>query len=626
MDKSQVASAYAEVRADLSQLPGDLGKVPSIIKRMISTDSLKAVKDILSGNIAGGLSKLITNPLQGRAEQLNKTASSANTAKQAADVGKSIGGEVETASQLGIAAIGAVGAAATAYFASVVAAAKQASENLKTDQLVRATGEAAGWSTEQLKHMGEQLRKNSAYSASDVAGAQQALLKNPNIKGAEFDKALKTAADIAAVFGKQLPQAASELGEILAGLDDPMKVNGEMLKQYGVLLDDAQQGALKNAVATRDWAGAQEMVLGYLSKFDGAAKEAGETGAGGFDKLKNSILAAVVQIGGLNGDIGQLAGNVSKVIDEFMSMTIVKDLLDIGVETLRVVSGWELMSSVVDNAGKEWKEWGDQVSEIYHNVRDQTLELWNQFKASAKEALDLVLSAFGSSWDDIKATVTDSLDAISLLTTNFGLTAKYVWVGIELAAQQTWDAIQDGLAALQVSFEAAWKSIAAGAEAAWDQIEEAFGGPKAKSIGEAMSQAFNDGLKEGAAKYKFGDSDAAKKLKEELGDIVGQMDRARETVRARRAEDAAKKDAKDKGLETPGKGTPYVNTKPFKFEFTGFEELYKKIQTSLTPSESIQLQRAGVDAAEKAVANLDIANKRLGDIADSVKGGVGIGP
>lgn len=34
-DKSMVATAYAEVRADLSKLPNDLGPIPSLMKRMI---------------------------------------------------------------------------------------------------------------------------------------------------------------------------------------------------------------------------------------------------------------------------------------------------------------------------------------------------------------------------------------------------------------------------------------------------------------------------------------------------------------------------------------------------------------------------------------------------------------
>jgi hypothetical protein len=670
-DKSKVAEAYAEVRADLTKLPADLATVPSLIKRMISTDGLKAVRDLVTGNVSSGLAAIATRGYELQAQKLRDIAKAALEAKKNLDTmaavheqkagdkslskgdrdkaasmaqalrekaarkqatadaltgqaeglsktGASVGGKVGLIANVGMLAIKGVAAVAAAYLAATVVAAHKASEQLKTSQLVRATGETAGWTAKQLEHMGEVLRKNSKFSEGAIAGAQSELLKRPNIKGGEFKQALDTAANLASVMGTELPQAAAELGDLLA---DPIKAAEGGLEKYGILLNGLQQGQIKNAMAARDWAKAQQLVLGHLSKFNGAAKEAGETGAGGFEKLKNSVLAAVASIGGANGDIGLFAARVAKAIDTFMSLQIVKDIID------ALSFQWRMLSSVVEafisGNSADIEKWGDLISETYHNVRDQVLEVWAQIKEVAKEASDFILSVFGTSWQEIKDVVTSVLDEMSILTANFKLTAQYAWIAIQLAAQEAWDGIRDGLSGLAVAFEATWAAVVKGAEAAWDQIEKAFSGEATKSIADEMAKGFRDGLTEGAKKYNFGDSEAAKKLKADLANVRKEMVAARDEIRDKRA---AAKEAEKKKMETPGKGGDYVNTKPFKYEFVGFEELSKKIQTSLYPTEAIQLQRAGVNAAERAVNNGNEANRQLGRINENLVRGVGFAP
>lgn len=640
-DKSAVAVAYAEVNADLSKLPGQLNKVPGLMKRMISTDGLKAVREIITGNVSGGLASLASKGYEQQAERLKELSKRAMEASKAlkakgdvegseraaargaqlakgseaaSAMGKNIGGKVMLAAQVGMMAIKAVAAVAAAYFATTVAAAHKASADLKTAQMVRATGEAAGWSAEKLQHMGEQLRKNSKFSQSSISGAQQKLLLNPNIKGEQFEKALKASADLASVMGTDLPQAASELGDLLA---DPIKAAEGGLEKYGVILNATEQGQIRNAMAARDYARAQELVLGHLKGFSGAAAEAANTGTGGFEKLKNSVIAAATSIGGMGGDIGALAAKAADLLDKFMALQIVKDVIDLVTAPFRIL--FDTITTFIDENRADFEAWGEQVSEIYHNLRDQVLEAWEAVKTATQEACDFVLGAFGTSWGEIKQLVTGVLDEISLLTTNFGLTAQYVWLKIQLGAQNLWDGLRDGLAGLAVSFEAMWDAVAAGAEAAWENVKNTFNDKPAVDIGQKMSEAFNKGIADGAKKWNFGDSQAAKDLRKQIDDVRAQMEAARGEVREKRAKELAAKEAKLKELEKPGKGTDYKSNKPFKFEFVGFEEMSKKIQTSLFPSETIQLQKAGVAAAEKAVDQGAKANALLEDLNKNVK-------
>lgn len=667
-DRSKVAEAYAEVRADLSKLPADLVKVPSLVKRMLSTEGLNAVREILTGNVTQGLVSLVTGGYQKQAEALKEVGKQALETKKkleelaaieeqrasqakgpekdkhlanaqryregaaryqakaddandksgsVASLGKSLGGKVALASKVAIAGVAAVAAAAAAYFATTVAAAHKATQNLKTSQLVKATGEAAGWSADKLKHMGEELRKATGASGDQIAGAQQALLKNPNIKGDQFKKALETAADLSAVLGSDLPAAAAELGSILA---DPISAADGALEKYGVLLDQAQQGQIRNAVASRDWAKAQELVLGHLKGFKGAAAEAGQTGVGGFEKLKNSIIEAASKIGGITGDIGAMAARVANAIDAFMELEMVQNAIQFAHELWQSMS--DAITGFIDDNKDDIQKWGELITEIFQNVQDWVMDVWTAIKEAAKEVTDFILESFGSSWQEVKDIATDVLDAISLLTTNFGLTCKFVWLSIQLGAQNAWDAIRDGLAVMAAAFEASWTAVSRGAEAAWEQVKNTFSTDEAKSIAQAMQEGFQEGLESGAKKYKFGDSDAAKKLRSEIDDVTKQMSNAREEKREKRQDERDRKEKEKKKKETPDEGTKYVNTKKYTFEFTGFEELAKKIQLGLYPTEMTQLQRRGVKAAEDAANNGKEANKKLGEIKDKLNGGL----
>lgn len=668
-DKQRVAEAYAEVRADLSQLPKDLGKVPGILKQSINTNTIRAVREVLGGNISGGLAQLVMNRYQQQADALHKIAdgaedaskrlrelasikeqqagnknlsdgSRANLAAQAQTLqeqaarqkaradeyreraqgtetaGKNMSGKVQLAASIGVGAIKMIAAASLAYFATTVAAAQRASANLRTEQLVRATGEAAGWSAEQLKKMAEAMRRTTQFGTGDITKAQQSLLKNPNIKGDQFEKALNAAADLAAVMGTDLPQAAAELGDLLA---DPIKAAEGGLEKYGILLTAAEQGQIRNAMAARDFAKAQEIVLSHLSGFAGAAGEAAYTGVGGFEKLKNSVFAVAERVGLTAGNIGEAAAKLGEFIEKAADLQIVQDLVSAVTYPFRAL--FDFISEFIENNKADFEVWGQYVSDIYHNFRDGFIAVWEFLQDTIGEVLGAIGDLFGVTWQDIKDVVTGVLDEISLLTTNFGLTCEYVWLKIQLGAQNLWDGIRDGLAYVAVAFEATWDAITAGAEALWDNLEALFTGEEVKGIAEATQDAFMKGIDDGMKKYNFGDSPAAIKLRQEISDVRGEMEKKRDEKRDKRAAEEKRKEDKraaeaDPG--TPSKGTPYVNTKPFKFEFVGFTEMSKKIQQAIYPDAAMDLQKAGVAAAEKAVQNGNKANGMLAEIRDKI--------
>lgn len=505
--------------------------------------------------------------------------------------------------------------------AAIASGSQQASSNLKFDQLVRSTGTAAGWTTQQLQHMRDELRKTTAFSQTAITEAQSRLLTYTNVKGEQYKKALTTAANVSQVMGQDLASTADEIGALLA---DPLKAAEGGLEKYGILLTQAQQGQLRNAVASRDFAKAQEVVLGHFDRFKGAAQEASQTGVGGFDKLKNSLGAAFLQMTGALPDFGKMAAALADIIDKFMQLEMVKGIID-GVRA--VWTGLvDTVTKFIDDNRADFEHWGELIRETVRNVADFFQQCWDTAKAVFKSVLDAMGVDAGSTWGSIKDTITAVLDEISLLTTNFGLTAQYVWVKIKLGAVQFKDAIFDMLAMVAVGWEALWNAVVAGAENAFDQVVAAFTGEKVKGFSAAVEEAFMKGGDRAMKRWNFGESQLQKDLRKEMLDLRAQMEANRQKVREVRAEQDKKNDEKKadekRKLDTPGKGTPYIPTKPFQFEFTGFSELAKKIQTSIYPSEQVNLQKAGVVAAQQAANGIQEANGHLGKLVDAAgKGG-----
>ncbi len=594
-DSSKVADAYVEVRADTSKVPKDLNKVPDIVKRMVSAGGLKQLTSAIGGNAM--------------VSQIGNIAGLGGRAIAA----------VGAAGAAAAVAVIAVGAVAVASIAAMIKAAHKASEDLKTASLIKATGEAAGWTAEQLEHMNKKLREGSGFSGKDISGAQQQLLLHPNVGGKQFKDALQVSADVAAATGQDLKGVASSLGSVLA---DPLSAADGALEKFGILLKPVEQGQIRNAMAARDWAKAQDLILSKFNGYGGAAKKAGETGSGGFEKLQNAVEAAVESLGALLPDIGLMASKTADAIDAFMKLTIVKDAIDLILWPFREAG--KVAEEFFANNTKDFVEWGDLISETYHNIRDQVLQVWEVVSMATKTAWEYMMRIIGPVWSWIKDRTRETLDAMSLLTADFGLTAEFVWAGIKYGAQVTWDAIKNGLTYLRITFVATWESFAAAASESWNQVKRLFKGemPDISAIAVQSGIAFGKSFSEGVKEAGITESDAAKQLRNEFNASFEAMKKKRDELRAKRKAETAAEEAKIAKLEMPGEDKK-VNTKRYEFAFTGFEELAKKIQTSIYPTEAIQLQKAGVKAAERAADNGGKIAEKIDKLNDTIKGGFG---
>lgn len=186
------------------------------------------------------------------------------------------------------AAAGVVGAFSVAsIFGRFVTETKNAEqEQAQLGAVLRSTGESAGFNRDQLNSMADALEKATTFSGGDINQAQTTLLAFTGIVGNQFNRALQSAADMAARTGNTVKDAAETIGR---ALDVPSQGLTALSKQ-GFRFTDEQKKLAAALESTGDVAGAQQIILASLEEsYGGAAAAARDTFGGSLDALQNTI-------------------------------------------------------------------------------------------------------------------------------------------------------------------------------------------------------------------------------------------------------------------------------------------------------------------------------------------------
>ena len=153
---------------------------------------------------------------------------------------------------------------------------------LKTEALLKATGNASGFTATQLDEMARSTARATLASAEQIRTAQGVLLTFKSISGQNFEKTISLAQDMAAVFGGDAKSSATQLGK---ALEDPIK-GLSSLNRVGVTFNETQKKVIHNLVETGRTAEAQREILKTLESQVGGAGTAEAGGlAGAFDSL-----------------------------------------------------------------------------------------------------------------------------------------------------------------------------------------------------------------------------------------------------------------------------------------------------------------------------------------------------
>lgn len=212
--------------------------------------------------------------------------------KSTVKVNKTLGG----VGKIGLGVAAGVGAATVAVGALAAATTKDMMrvERLgkQTENVINATGGAAGRTRKQVDAMAGRLEKMTGAEAEAVTEGQNMLLTFKNIKGKNFDLATKSMLDMGVAMNKgsleglDLSKTSIQMGK---ALNDPIK-GITALSKVGVSFTDSQKKQIKAMQEAGDMAGAQKIILKELkSEFGGAAKAAGQTTEGMIAKIKNTF-------------------------------------------------------------------------------------------------------------------------------------------------------------------------------------------------------------------------------------------------------------------------------------------------------------------------------------------------
>lgn len=202
-----------------------------------------------------------------------------------------------------------VGAIFTAFIAETQAAEKEQSQ---LAAVLRSTGEAAGFSRDQLNNMADAMEKATTFSGGDINQAQTALLAFTGVVGDQFPRALQAAADMAARTGVTVQQAAETIGR---ALDVPSKGLTSLSKQ-GFRFTEEQKRLAESFESTGDVASAQGIILKSLEEsYGGAAAAARDTFGGALDGLRNAVSGLLTGEGSLDSAKAAIEGLTTVLSD-----------------------------------------------------------------------------------------------------------------------------------------------------------------------------------------------------------------------------------------------------------------------------------------------------------------------
>ncbi|MCK5604116.1 phage tail length tape measure family protein [Candidatus Pacearchaeota archaeon] len=273
--------------------------------------------------------------------------------------------------------------------ASIRALSKQEEAEAKLEQVIRATGGAAGFTAEQLKKEASELQKLTKFGDEAIIESQALLATFREIKGENFKEATSLVLDMATLFG-DARSATIQLGK---ALNDPIR-GVTALTRVGVTFTDQQKQQIRNYQEMGDVTKAQKVILEELqNQFGGVAAAAADTIGGRFEQLKNSLGDTLEEIGGL------IAGTDGGFADVLLKMRIAVDEFNEGLKRLG-----ETVNPVTEGIKKffaAFKRGGNLISGFSMNMAEGKgfIESFKQAGAAA----DIIESRRKAAFSEAKA-------------------------------------------------------------------------------------------------------------------------------------------------------------------------------------------------------------------------------
>lgn len=218
------------------------------------------------------------------------------------------------------------GGLAAAGLAVVIRNTIQAEQELaQLDAILRSTGNAAGFSRDQLVSMANQLSQSSIFSGGEIIEAQTRLLSYSGIIGENIPRAMQAVIDQSTRLGISVSQSAEIIGR---ALESPSKAAAALAQQgFGAAFTEEVRETIKALEEQGRAADAQRMILEILEEsYGGAAQAARDTFGGALVALKNTLMD--VATGG-DGSLDSTTQAINDLIDTLNDPAVRQGFADI---------------------------------------------------------------------------------------------------------------------------------------------------------------------------------------------------------------------------------------------------------------------------------------------------------
>lgn len=213
------------------------------------------------------------------------------------------GSALEALGTKGVAAGAAIVAVGIAIKASVAAFAEAEKVQLRLGAVLKATGESAGLTKQQILDYSSALQDSLKINDEKIVEASTILATFRAVSGDTFKEAISLAGDLSSVFGSDISSSARQMG---LALQDPL-TGMTALRRAGVTFTATQKEMVKQMLAVGNTAGAQRIVLDELQR------QVGGVGATAASGLSGSMDGLVNQWDDFLEDLGKTPAIVNTV-------------------------------------------------------------------------------------------------------------------------------------------------------------------------------------------------------------------------------------------------------------------------------------------------------------------------
>ena len=184
---------------------------------------------------------------------------------------------------------------------------------IKLNQVLKATGFAAGMNSNDLMESAQAMRRATRLSTSEVQNAQGVMLTFTKIGKDNFATAMDSAADMSAMFGQDMQQSVIQLG---TALNDPIAGVGRLMR-IGVSFSEEQRKSIKLFMDQNDVMSAQKVILQELEhEFGGVAEALADTFFGRWTQIVNAIAELASGMGQIIEKSPEVKKKMTEIRDE----------------------------------------------------------------------------------------------------------------------------------------------------------------------------------------------------------------------------------------------------------------------------------------------------------------------